>query len=47
MFTNKKRCSIFGKGKAVVAWKGKDRVAFIKSLVYTRLLKRHVLQGAL
>ena len=47
MFTNKLDTALFGKGKAVVALKGKDRVALIKSLIYARVLKRHVLRGVL
>jgi len=45
MFKTKWDVSLFGKGKAVVALKGKDRVALIKSLIYARVLKRHVLWG--
>jgi len=37
MFTNKWDAALFGKGKAVVAWKGKERVALIKSLIYPRV----------
>jgi len=28
--------ALFKKRKALVAWKGKDRIALIKSLIYTR-----------
>jgi len=37
MFMNKQDAALFGKRKAVVAWKGKDRVTLIKDLIYARV----------
>jgi len=39
MFTSKWDTTLFWKGKAWVAGKGKERVALIKSLIYERMEK--------
>ncbi len=45
IFTNKWDPALFGKGKAWVAGKGKERVGLIKSLIYTRMEKMWLGRG--